>query len=99
MLPPIRSDIRERVCPGQRAGRIDLGKHIGSPGAHVDSVTGSEVLVEWTMNRDEVAQAVVAARLARGLSWQELAGAITKPVVWVAAVPPWSGASRPVTAW
>jgi hypothetical protein len=37
------SDIRERVCPGQRAGRIDLGKHIGSPGAPVGSVTGSEV--------------------------------------------------------
>jgi cyanate lyase len=37
------------------------------------------------MTRDEVTQAVVAARLARGLSWQELADAIGKPVVWVVA--------------
>jgi cyanate lyase len=37
------------------------------------------------MTRDEITQAVTAAKLARGLSWQELADAIGKPVVWVAA--------------
>lgn len=35
------------------------------------------------MTRDEVTQAVMAARLARGLSWQDLADTIGKPVVWV----------------
>jgi cyanate lyase len=35
------------------------------------------------MTRDEVTAAVVAARLARGVSWQELADAVGKPVVWV----------------
>jgi cyanate lyase len=35
------------------------------------------------MTRDEVTEAVVAARLARGVSWQELADAVGKPVVWV----------------
>jgi cyanate lyase len=37
------------------------------------------------MTREEITRAVVAARLARGLSWQELAEAIGKPVVWVVA--------------
>jgi cyanate lyase len=37
------------------------------------------------MTRDEVALAVTAARLSRGLSWQDLADAIDKPVVWVVA--------------
>ena len=37
------------------------------------------------MTREEITRAVVAARLARGLSWHELAEAIGKPVVWVVA--------------
>jgi cyanate lyase len=37
------------------------------------------------MTRDEITQAVMAAKLERGLSWQELADAISKPVGWVAA--------------
>jgi cyanate lyase len=37
------------------------------------------------MTRDEITEAVTAARLARGLTWQELADAIGKPVVWTAA--------------
>jgi cyanate lyase len=35
------------------------------------------------MTRDEITQSVLAAKLARGLSWQDLADAISKPVVWV----------------
>ena len=34
------------------------------------------------MTRDEITQQIVAARLARGLTWQQLADAIDKPVVW-----------------
>lgn len=37
------------------------------------------------MTRDEIARAVMAAKLERGLSWQELADSISKPVTWVAA--------------
>jgi cyanate lyase len=37
------------------------------------------------MTRDEITEAVTAARLACGLTWQELADAIGKPVVWTAA--------------
>lgn len=34
------------------------------------------------MNRSEITAQIVAARLAKGLSWQALADAIDKPVVW-----------------
>jgi cyanate lyase len=34
------------------------------------------------MTRDEITQQIIAARLAKGLTWQELADAIDKPVVW-----------------
>ncbi|CAM4437892.1 Cyanate hydratase [Mycobacterium basiliense] len=34
------------------------------------------------MNRSEITEQIVVARLARGLTWQELADAIGKPVVW-----------------
>ena len=34
------------------------------------------------MTRDEITQQIVAARLARGLTWLQLADAIDKPVVW-----------------
>jgi cyanate lyase len=37
------------------------------------------------MTRDEVTRAVVASRLARRLTWQQLADAIGKPVVWTTA--------------
>jgi cyanate lyase len=37
------------------------------------------------MTRDEITQAVVAAKLERGLSWQDLADATGKPLVWVVA--------------
>jgi cyanate lyase len=34
------------------------------------------------MTRDEITEQIVAARLAKGLTWQQLADAIDKPVVW-----------------
>ena len=37
------------------------------------------------MTRDEITQQVVAARLAKGLTWQQLADAIGQPVVWTTA--------------
>jgi cyanate lyase len=37
------------------------------------------------MTRDELGQAVMAAKVERGLSWQELADAVSKPVAWVVA--------------
>jgi cyanate lyase len=37
------------------------------------------------MTRDEITQQIIAARLARGLTWQQLADAIGKPVVWSTA--------------
>ena len=37
------------------------------------------------MTRDEITRQIVAARLATGLTWQELADAIGKPVVWTTA--------------
>ena len=50
------------------------------------------------MTRDEVTAAIVAARLERGLSWQELADLTERPVVWLTAallgqhpIPPDSG--------
>jgi cyanate lyase len=41
--------------------------------------------LEVAVTRDEITQAVVAARLERGLTWQDLADAIGKPLVWVVA--------------
>ena len=37
------------------------------------------------MNRNEITEQVVVARLVRGLRWQELADAIDRPVVWTTA--------------
>ncbi|MDT5091577.1 MAG: cyanate lyase, partial [Mycobacterium sp.] len=37
------------------------------------------------MNRQEITEQVVLARLNKGLTWQELADAIDKPVVWTTA--------------
>ena len=37
------------------------------------------------MNRNEITEQVVVARLAKGLRWQELADAIDRPVVWTTA--------------
>jgi cyanate lyase len=34
------------------------------------------------MNRNEITEQIVVARLARGLKWQELADAVDRPVVW-----------------
>lgn len=34
------------------------------------------------MTRDEITAAITAARLAKGLSWQEIADRLGKPVVW-----------------
>jgi cyanate lyase len=34
------------------------------------------------MNRDEITEQIIAARLAKGLTWQELADAVKRPVVW-----------------
>jgi cyanate lyase len=45
----------------------------------------AQTSVEAAMTRDEVTEAVIAARLERGLSWKDLADAIDKPLVWVVA--------------
>jgi cyanate lyase len=37
------------------------------------------------MTRDEITQQIIAARLAKHLTWQQLAEAIGKPVVWTTA--------------
>jgi cyanate lyase len=37
------------------------------------------------MTRDEITQQIIAARLAKGLTWQQLADTIGKPVVWTTA--------------
>jgi cyanate lyase len=37
------------------------------------------------MNRHEITEQIVVARLRKGLSWQELADAIDRPVVWTTA--------------
>ena len=37
------------------------------------------------MTRDEITGQIVAARLAKGLTWQQLADAVGKPVVWTTA--------------
>ncbi|MGP4053352.1 cyanase [Mycobacterium sp. 4D054] len=37
------------------------------------------------MTRDDVTAAIVAARAAKGLTWQQLADAIDRPVVWTIA--------------
>jgi cyanate lyase len=37
------------------------------------------------MTRDEITQQIIAARLAKGLTWQQLADAIGRPVVWTTA--------------
>src|ERR1700677_3762711 len=41
--------------------------------------TGSMLV---TMTRNEITEQIVVARLAKGLTWQELADAIARPVVW-----------------
>jgi cyanate lyase len=35
-----------------------------------------------TMTRNEITEQIMVARLAKGLSWQELADAIDRPIVW-----------------
>jgi cyanate lyase len=37
------------------------------------------------MTRDEITQQIIAARIARALTWQQLADAIDRPVVWTTA--------------
>ena|ERR1700682_2596040 len=37
------------------------------------------------MTREDITQQIVVARLAKGLTWQQLADAIGKPVVWTTA--------------
>jgi cyanate lyase len=49
----------------------DTGLKRGAPGS---------MLV--TMTRNEITEQIVVARLAKGLTWQELADAIDRPVVW-----------------
>jgi cyanate lyase len=36
----------------------------------------------FTMTRNEITEQIVVARLSKGLTWQQLADAIDKPVVW-----------------
>jgi cyanate lyase len=51
------------------------------------------------MTRNEITEQIVAARLASGLTWQQLADAVQRPVVWTTAallgqhpIPPAAGA-------
>ena len=51
------------------------------------------------MTRDEITEQIIAARLAKGLTWQHLADAVERPVVWTTAallgqhpIPPEPGA-------
>src|SRR5437899_654675 len=37
------------------------------------------------MTRNDITEQIVVARLAKGLSWQELADAVDRPVVWTTA--------------
>ena len=37
------------------------------------------------MTRNEITEQIVVARLAKGLTWQELADAVDRPVVWTTA--------------
>ena len=37
------------------------------------------------MTRDEITEQIIAARLVKGLTWQELADAVDRPVVWTTA--------------
>src|ERR1700735_3166591 len=37
------------------------------------------------MTRDDITEHIVVARLAKGLTWQELADAVDRPVVWTTA--------------
>jgi len=37
------------------------------------------------VTRDEITQQIIAARLAKGLTWQQLADAVDRPVVWTTA--------------
>ena len=37
------------------------------------------------MTRDQVTEAILAARLAKGLTWQQLADAVERPLVWTIA--------------
>lgn len=53
--------------PGLSPGRAPLPV----PGGHA-----------WVMNRNEITEQIVVARLAKGLSWQELAEAIDRPLLW-----------------
>jgi cyanate lyase len=38
-----------------------------------------------SMTRNEITEQIVVARLAKGLTWQELADAVDRPVVWTTA--------------
>ncbi|MFI5474607.1 cyanase [Streptomyces cacaoi] len=39
----------------------------------------------WCLNRDEISAAIVSSRLAKGFTWQQLADAIGRPLVWTTA--------------
>lgn len=58
------------------------------------------------MTRNEVTEQIVVARLARGLTWQKLAEAIGRPVVWTTSallgqhpIPVEGAINRRATAW
>ena len=50
------------------------------------SGTNAAVAACWSsMTRNEITEQIVVARLAKGLTWQQLADAIGSPVVWTTA--------------
>jgi cyanate lyase len=55
----------------------------GHPSCHRDETLGVHARAMTTSkNRNAITEQVVVARLERGLTWQELADAIGRPVVW-----------------
>jgi cyanate lyase len=58
---------------------------VGDPAVGLPPIAGAlapAVMHPGGMTRDEITAQIVAARLAKGLTWQQLADEIDKPVVW-----------------
>jgi cyanate lyase len=62
-------------------GSVDL---VAAPNAVVVKPFGQPCML-GPMNRNEITEQIVVGRLRKGLSWQELADAIDRPVVWTTA--------------
>jgi hypothetical protein len=82
------STITDKVVEGMTEWQnrpLDAALRLPRPSGSPSVVRVALTLSEVAMTRDEITRAVMVAKLARGLSWQDLADAVSKPVVWVAA--------------